>query len=135
MALPFGTFEAVLEDNLNAGIADAMQALHQDLQKDGQGLSDALQDVRRAVLQLQAPLQLLPQLQRAFRDAGWLLTTCTASLYSIIHMGAAFLSDSQILQGWFHHSAMTWPGCSDASSLAVWASGSGYVHDKKGGGG
>ncbi|KAK9854757.1 hypothetical protein WJX84_004423 [Apatococcus fuscideae] len=69
-ALPFGTFEAVLEDNLNAGIADAMQALHQDLQKDGQGLSDALQDVRRAVLQLQAPLQLLPQLQRAFRDAG-----------------------------------------------------------------
>lgn len=71
-ALPFGTFEAVLADSRNAGIAAEIQLLQQQLQGDGAGLSESLGAIRSAVLHLEARAEVLPQLQSSLQDAGGL---------------------------------------------------------------
>ena len=69
-AIPFGSFEAVLQDSRNAAVAAEIQQLQEKLQPDGEAHTETLAAVRRAVLHLEAPPQLLPQLQKAFQIAG-----------------------------------------------------------------
>ncbi len=69
-AIPFGSFEAVLQDSRNAAVAAEMQQLQEKLQPGGEAQAETLAAVKRAVLCLEAPPQLLPQLQEAFQIAG-----------------------------------------------------------------
>lgn len=80
-ALPFGTFEAVLEHASNADAAAEIHQLQQQLLGDGKALSKCLRAVQQAVLRLKAPAELLPQLQNALQDAGG-HTWCSTVLLS-----------------------------------------------------
>ncbi|KAJ4960809.1 hypothetical protein NE237_020719 [Protea cynaroides] len=60
VALPFGVFEKVLSDSSNQAVADALQLLKKRL---GEGEFSALGEIRKTVLQLAAPPQLVQELK------------------------------------------------------------------------
>lgn len=67
IALPFGVFEKVLSDNINQGVADNLQVLKKRL---GGGEFDALGEIRKTVLKLEAPTQLVQELQGKMKGSG-----------------------------------------------------------------
>ncbi|XP_042502200.1 alpha-glucan water dikinase, chloroplastic-like isoform X2 [Macadamia integrifolia] len=66
VALPFGVFEKVLSDSSNKAVADTLQFLKKRL---SQGEFSALGEIRRAVLQLVAPLQLVRELKSKMQSS------------------------------------------------------------------
>ncbi|XP_042496996.1 alpha-glucan water dikinase, chloroplastic-like isoform X2 [Macadamia integrifolia] len=71
VALPFGVFEKVLSDSSNQAVADTLQSLKKQL---GEGDFSALGEIRRAMLQLVAPPQLVQELKSTMLSSGmpWL---------------------------------------------------------------
>lgn len=67
VALPFGVFEKVLLDNINQAVADNLQMLKERLR---QGEFGALHEIRKVVLQLAAPPQLVQELKEQMQGAG-----------------------------------------------------------------
>ncbi|KAJ4974404.1 hypothetical protein NE237_007578 [Protea cynaroides] len=67
VALPFGVFEKVLSDSSNQAVADTLQSLKKQL---GEGEFSALGEIRRAVLQLAAPPQLVQELKSKMQSSG-----------------------------------------------------------------
>ncbi|KAG5520839.1 hypothetical protein RHGRI_033418 [Rhododendron griersonianum] len=67
VALPFGVFEKVLSDGLNKGVAENLQILKKKL---GEGDVSALGEIRKAVLELAAPSQLVEELKNKMQSSG-----------------------------------------------------------------
>ncbi|KAL6007085.1 hypothetical protein ACLOJK_032581 [Asimina triloba] len=67
VALPFGVFEKVLSDDLNQEVADTVDALKKTL---GEGDFDVLGDIRKTILQLAAPSQLVKELKETMKSSG-----------------------------------------------------------------
>ncbi|XP_020251557.1 alpha-glucan water dikinase, chloroplastic-like [Asparagus officinalis] len=67
VALPFGVFEKVLSDETNQAVAGELEMLKKKLEG---GEFNALGEIRRTVLQLAAPMQLVQELQEKMRGAG-----------------------------------------------------------------
>ncbi|KAF6154941.1 hypothetical protein GIB67_018378 [Kingdonia uniflora] len=66
VALPFGVFEKVLSDNSNQVIADTIHSLKQRLKGEDFGI---LGQIRKTVLQLSAPPQLVQELKNEMKSA------------------------------------------------------------------
>ncbi|XP_076945424.1 alpha-glucan water dikinase, chloroplastic-like [Bidens hawaiensis] len=60
VALPFGVFEKVLSDELNQGVSEKLQILKKQLEVEG---TDVLGEIRKTVLDLSAPSQLVEELK------------------------------------------------------------------------
>ncbi|XP_043704280.1 alpha-glucan water dikinase, chloroplastic-like isoform X1 [Telopea speciosissima] len=67
VALPFGVFEKVLSESSNQAVADTLQSMKKRL---GEGEFSALGEIRRAVLQLVAPPQLVQELKSKMQSSG-----------------------------------------------------------------
>uniref|UniRef100_A0A5B6YGN2 alpha-glucan, water dikinase n=1 Tax=Davidia involucrata TaxID=16924 RepID=A0A5B6YGN2_DAVIN len=67
VALPFGVFEKVLSDNSNKGVAENLQFLKKKL---GGGDFSALGEIRKTVLELAAPPQLVQELKNKMQSSG-----------------------------------------------------------------
>ncbi|KAL1565640.1 alpha-glucan, water dikinase [Salvia divinorum] len=67
VALPFGTFEAVLSDNLNQVVAEKLLVLKKKLYE---GHSSFLGEIRNTVLELSAPPQLIKELKEKMQSSG-----------------------------------------------------------------
>ncbi|KAK2977472.1 hypothetical protein RJ640_016100 [Escallonia rubra] len=67
VALPFGVFEKVLSDALNQGVAKKVQLLQKKL---GEGESSVLREIRKTVLELAAPPQLVEELKKTMQTSG-----------------------------------------------------------------
>ncbi|XP_058193102.1 alpha-glucan water dikinase, chloroplastic-like isoform X2 [Rhododendron vialii] len=67
VALPFGVFEKVLSDGLNQGVAENLHILKKKL---GEGDVSALGEIRKAVLELAAPSQLVEELKNRMQSSG-----------------------------------------------------------------
>ncbi|KAF9625316.1 hypothetical protein IFM89_021441 [Coptis chinensis] len=67
VALPFGVFEKVLSDASNKAVATTLQSLKERLRE---GDSNALGEIRQAVLRLAAPPQLVKELKSTMQGAG-----------------------------------------------------------------
>ncbi|XAR65093.1 Alpha-glucan, water dikinase [Bertholletia excelsa] len=67
VALPFGVFEKVLSDGLNQGVAAKLQVLKHKL---GKGDFSALTEIRKTVLELAAPTQLVKELKSTMQSSG-----------------------------------------------------------------
>ncbi|XP_063943911.1 alpha-glucan water dikinase, chloroplastic isoform X3 [Daucus carota subsp. sativus] len=67
VALPFGVFEKVLSDDLNKGVAEKVHILQNKLEE---GEFNVLQEIRRTVLALAAPPQLVQELETKMRNSG-----------------------------------------------------------------
>lgn len=67
VALPFGVFEKVLSDDLNQGVAAKLEILKKKLHG---GDFRALSDIRRTVLDLSAPPQLIKELKDKMQGSG-----------------------------------------------------------------
>nr|XP_043623338.1 alpha-glucan water dikinase 1, chloroplastic-like isoform X2 [Erigeron canadensis] len=70
VALPFGVFEKVLSDESNQGVSEKLQILNKEL---GEGESDVLEEIRKTVLDLSAPPQLVQELKNEMQssDMPW----------------------------------------------------------------
>ncbi|XP_042756747.2 alpha-glucan water dikinase 1, chloroplastic isoform X2 [Lactuca sativa] len=66
VALPFGVFEKVLSDDLNRGVSEKLQILNKQL---GAGESDVLGEIRKTVLELAAPPQLVQELKDKMKSS------------------------------------------------------------------
>ncbi|KAJ0727233.1 putative alpha-glucan, water dikinase [Helianthus annuus] len=66
VALPFGVFEKVLSDELNQGVSEKLQILKKQLEADG---SDVLGEIRKTVLDLSAPSQLVQELKNTMQSS------------------------------------------------------------------
>ncbi|KAK1425887.1 hypothetical protein QVD17_21249 [Tagetes erecta] len=60
VALPFGVFEKVLSDDINQGVSEKLHILKKQLEAEG---SDVLGEIRKMVLDLSAPPQLVEELK------------------------------------------------------------------------
>eukprot|EP00262_Sarcandra_glabra_P002083 TRINITY_DN1233_c0_g2_i1.p1 TRINITY_DN1233_c0_g2~~TRINITY_DN1233_c0_g2_i1.p1 ORF type:complete len:1456 (+),score=336.06 TRINITY_DN1233_c0_g2_i1:107-4474(+) len=67
VALPFGVFEKVLSDDSNQEVAEKLQILKKML---GEGDFSALHEIRKTVLQLVVPPQLVQELKDKMQSAG-----------------------------------------------------------------
>ncbi|KAD2393750.1 hypothetical protein E3N88_40727 [Mikania micrantha] len=67
VALPFGTFEKVLYDKLNQGVYEKLQILKEKL---AAGDFDVLEEIRKTVLELVAPSQLVQELKNIMQSSG-----------------------------------------------------------------
>ncbi|KAA8533188.1 hypothetical protein F0562_033279 [Nyssa sinensis] len=67
VALPFGVFEKVLSDNSNKEVAEKLQFLKKKL---GGGDFSALEEIRKTVLELAAPPQLVQELKNKMQSSG-----------------------------------------------------------------
>lgn len=67
VALPFGVFEKVLSDDLNQGVAEKVQLLQKKL---GEGEFSILQEIRKTILALAAPPQLVQELKTKMQSSG-----------------------------------------------------------------
>ncbi|KAL4638999.1 hypothetical protein ACB092_03G186300 [Castanea dentata] len=67
VALPFGVFEKVLSDNSNQAVAEKLKILKKKL---GEGEFSALREIRKTVLQLAAPPQLVQELKTKMQGSG-----------------------------------------------------------------
>ncbi|XP_060213985.1 alpha-glucan water dikinase, chloroplastic [Lycium barbarum] len=67
VALPFGVFEKVLSDEINQGVAKELQILTNKL---SEGEFSALGEIRRTVLDLSAPAQLVKELKEKMQGSG-----------------------------------------------------------------
>ncbi|KAF5741084.1 alpha-glucan water dikinase chloroplastic [Tripterygium wilfordii] len=67
VALPFGTFENVLSDNLNQGVAKKLHSLKEKL---GGGEFNILKEIRETVLHLAAPPRLVQELKTEMQSSG-----------------------------------------------------------------
>ncbi|XP_043724760.1 alpha-glucan water dikinase, chloroplastic-like isoform X2 [Telopea speciosissima] len=67
VALPFGVFEKVLSDSSNQAVAETLQFLKKRL---AEGEFSALGEIRRAVLQLAVPPQLVQELKSKMQSSG-----------------------------------------------------------------
>ncbi|XP_011655614.1 alpha-glucan water dikinase, chloroplastic isoform X2 [Cucumis sativus] len=67
VALPFGVFEEVLSDESNKAVAEKVHDLKIKL---GSGESSALKEIRKTVLQLAAPPQLVLELKSKMKSSG-----------------------------------------------------------------
>ncbi|XP_065623943.1 alpha-glucan water dikinase, chloroplastic [Quercus suber] len=67
VALPFGVFEKVLSDNSNQAVAEKLKILKKKL---GEGEFSALREIRKTVLQLAAPPQLVQELKTKMQASG-----------------------------------------------------------------
>ncbi|KAL7196896.1 hypothetical protein ACSBR1_036832 [Camellia fascicularis] len=67
VALPFGVFEKVLSDGLNQKVAEKLQLLKKKL---GEGDFSALKELRKTVLELSAPSQLVQELKDKMKSSG-----------------------------------------------------------------
>ncbi|KAK9276289.1 hypothetical protein L1049_005820 [Liquidambar formosana] len=67
VALPFGVFEKVLSDNSNKAVAEKLQILKKKL---GGGELSALGEIRKTVLNLAAPPQLVQELKNKMQSSG-----------------------------------------------------------------
>lgn len=67
VALPFGVFEKVLSDDINQGVAKELQILTKKL---SEGEFSALGEIRRTVLELSAPAQLVKELKEKMQGSG-----------------------------------------------------------------
>ncbi|OVA19870.1 Pyruvate phosphate dikinase [Macleaya cordata] len=67
VALPFGVFEEVLSDGANKEVAVRLQSLKKRL---GEGEIDTLGEIRKTVLQLAAPPQLVQELKNKMQSSG-----------------------------------------------------------------
>ncbi|KAI7742011.1 hypothetical protein M8C21_024078, partial [Ambrosia artemisiifolia] len=70
VALPFGTFEKVLSDELNQGVSGKLQILKEKL---AAGDFNVLEEIRKTVLELVAPPQLVQELKNVMQssDMPW----------------------------------------------------------------
>ncbi|KAL4574024.1 hypothetical protein LXL04_020846 [Taraxacum kok-saghyz] len=70
VALPFGSFEKVLSDELNKGVSEKLQILKRKL---GAGEFEVLKEIRKTVLDLVAPPQLKQELKNKMKssDMPW----------------------------------------------------------------
>ena len=87
-ALPFGAFEAVLQQPQNAAAAAAVQKLT-DVQ---QPSPDQLKQLRDAVLDLQADARLQDELKAAFQQSGqhmWPTSISASALHVAKHVAGA----------------------------------------------
>ncbi|KAJ0864542.1 putative alpha-glucan, water dikinase [Helianthus annuus] len=66
VALPFGVFEKVLSDELNQGVSEKLQILKKQLEADG---SVVLGEIRKTVLDLSAPSQLVQELKNTMQSS------------------------------------------------------------------
>ncbi|KAI7734917.1 hypothetical protein M8C21_025746 [Ambrosia artemisiifolia] len=66
VALPFGVFEKVLSDELNQGVSEKLQILNKQLEAEG---SDVLGEIRKTVLDLSAPSQLVEELKNTMQSS------------------------------------------------------------------
>ncbi|KAM0009136.1 putative alpha-glucan, water dikinase [Helianthus debilis subsp. tardiflorus] len=66
VALPFGVFEKVLSDELNLGVSEKLQILKKQLEADG---SVVLGEIRKTVLDLSAPSQLVQELKNTMQSS------------------------------------------------------------------
>ncbi|KAJ6321390.1 hypothetical protein OIU77_011468 [Salix suchowensis] len=66
VALPFGVFEKVLNEDLNQEVANKLQLLKKNLAEE----FSALRQIRRTVLQLAAPPQLVQELKTKMQSSG-----------------------------------------------------------------
>ncbi|MFS8029200.1 putative alpha-glucan, water dikinase [Helianthus anomalus] len=66
VALPFGVFEKVLSDELNQGVSEKLQILKKQLETDG---SVVLGEIRKTVLDLSAPSQLVQELKNTMQSS------------------------------------------------------------------
>ncbi|KAF9677885.1 hypothetical protein SADUNF_Sadunf08G0154300 [Salix dunnii] len=66
VALPFGVFEKVLNEDLNREVANKLQLLKKNLAEE----FSALRQIRRTVLQLAAPPQLVQELKTKMQSSG-----------------------------------------------------------------
>lgn len=67
VALPFGVFEKVLTDDSNKGVAERVQLLKKKL---GEGEFNVLGEIRKTVLELAAPPQLVEELKKKMQSSG-----------------------------------------------------------------
>ncbi|XP_071716394.1 alpha-glucan water dikinase, chloroplastic-like isoform X2 [Rutidosis leptorrhynchoides] len=67
VALPFGSFEKVLSDELNQGVSQKLQILKNKLEA---GDSNVLEEIRKTVLELVAPPQLVQELKSKMQSSG-----------------------------------------------------------------
>ncbi|KAI3816782.1 hypothetical protein L1987_16486 [Smallanthus sonchifolius] len=67
VALPFGTFEKVLSNELNQGVSEKLQILKEKL---AAGNFDVLEEIRKTVLDLVAPPQLVQELKNKMQSSG-----------------------------------------------------------------
>ncbi|KAK4358258.1 hypothetical protein RND71_023868 [Anisodus tanguticus] len=67
VALPFGVFEKVLSDEINQGVAEELQILTNKL---SEGEFSVLGEIRRTVLDLSAPAQLVKELKEKMQGSG-----------------------------------------------------------------
>ncbi|XP_076893044.1 alpha-glucan water dikinase, chloroplastic-like [Bidens hawaiensis] len=67
VALPFGSFEKVLSDELNQGVSAKLQVLKEKL---AAGDFDVLEKIRKTVLELVAPPQLVQELKNKMQSSG-----------------------------------------------------------------
>ncbi|KAJ0678495.1 putative alpha-glucan, water dikinase [Helianthus annuus] len=67
VALPFGSFEKVLSDELNQGVSGKLQILKEKL---AAGDFDVLEEIRKTVLELVAPPQLVQELKNKMQSSG-----------------------------------------------------------------
>ncbi|KAJ9563988.1 hypothetical protein OSB04_009148 [Centaurea solstitialis] len=67
VAIPFGVFEKVLSDELNQGVAEKLKILNKQL---GDGGSDVLGEIRKTVLDLAPPPQLVQELKTEMQSSG-----------------------------------------------------------------
>ncbi|KAK9060237.1 hypothetical protein SSX86_020941 [Deinandra increscens subsp. villosa] len=67
VALPFGTFEQVLSDELNQGVSEKLQILKEKL---AAGDFDVLEEIRKTVLELVAPPLLVQELKNKMQSSG-----------------------------------------------------------------
>ncbi|KVH97811.1 ATP-grasp fold, subdomain 1, partial [Cynara cardunculus var. scolymus] len=67
VAIPFGVFEKVLSDELNQGVSEKLEILNKQL---GDGGSDVLGEIRKTVLDLAAPPQLVQELKSTMQSSG-----------------------------------------------------------------
>lgn len=67
VALPFGVFEKVLSDGLNKEVSEKLQSLKGGL---GKGNFAVLTEIRKTVLQLSAPSQLVQELKDKMKSSG-----------------------------------------------------------------
>jgi alpha-glucan,water dikinase len=67
VALPFGVFEKVLSDDLNKGVAEKIQTLQKKLEE---GEYSFLGQIRKTVLELAAPPQLVEELKSTMQSCG-----------------------------------------------------------------
>ncbi|KAK9050924.1 hypothetical protein SSX86_027549 [Deinandra increscens subsp. villosa] len=70
VALPFGVFEKVLSDEINQGVSEKLHILKKQLVEEG---SDVLGEIRKTVLDLSAPSQLVQELKDIMQssDMPW----------------------------------------------------------------